>query len=228
MTHISADCLFITATGTGIGKTLVTAAVCRQMRSAGRAVHALKPVISGYDPGDSSSDSALILRALGREVNTASVAEISPWRFAAPLSPHMAAAREDREIDLAELTDFCRSRMGRELLLIEGAGGVMTPLNTHHTMLDWIKALRCPAILVTGSYLGSLSHTLTALAALRANDIPVAGLVISESEGSEVDLSETAATLQEFTGNAMPVCVIPRLIPGAAPPDLTVLVKEAL
>ncbi len=220
--------VFITGTGTGIGKTLVTAALCRQLRSRGCAVHALKPVISGYDPGDARSDTALILRALGKGVDEKAVVDISPWRFAAPLSPHMAAAREGGEIGLEEVTDFCRSRAGRNLLLIEGAGGVMTPLNMRHTMLDWIAALRCKAVLVAGSYLGSLSHALTALESLRARGVPVAGIVVSESEGSEVSLVETAATLREFTGNAMPICVIPRLAPGALPPDLTILVKESL
>ena len=78
---------FITATGTDAGKTLITAALCHQLRAAGKAVNALKPVVSGFGPDTSDSDPMILLRALGRDVTQEAIAAISPWRFAAPLSP---------------------------------------------------------------------------------------------------------------------------------------------
>ena len=95
------------------------------------------------------------------------VAEITPWRFAAPLSPDMAAAREGRRLDLGDIVAYCRAAHG-DPLLIEGIGGAMVPLNDEHTVLDWIADLGAPALVVTGSYLGTISHTLTTLAAISA------------------------------------------------------------
>lgn len=188
--------LFVTATGTGIGKTYVTAGLARLLRRQGKPVRAVKPVISGFDPANpAESDSSLLLDALGVATTPDAVAALSPWRFAAPLSPDMAAAREGRSVPFDDIVAFCRAAMTPPgPLLIEGVGGVMVPLDARHTVLDWIVALGCPALLVTGSYLGTLSHTLTALAVLRAAGVPVAGIIINESADS-VPLDELSASL---------------------------------
>ena len=208
--------LFVTATGTEIGKTLVTAALCHELQAAGRPVRALKPVLSGYDPADlQESDPGVLLASLGEAVTEEAVAAITPWRFAAPLSPDIAAAREGRHLDLAEIVDFCRATEG-DPLLIEGIGGAMVPLDDDHTVLDWIAELGAPALVVAGSYLGTISHTLTTLAALHGRGIPVAGLVISESPESPVPLSETAETINRHAG-PLPTVLVPRLPAGPAP-----------
>ena len=213
--------LFVTATGTEIGKTLVTAALCHELRAAGRPVRALKPVLSGYDPADlHESDPGVLLASLGEAVTAEAVsadavAAIAPWRFAAPLSPDMAAAREGRRLDLAEIVAWCRAAAG-EPLLIEGIGGAMVPLDDEHTVLDWIAELGAPALVVAGSYLGTISHTLTTLAAIRGRGVPVAGLVISESPESPVPPAETAATIARHAG-PLPIRVVPRLPAGPAP-----------
>ena len=91
---------FVTSTGTDIGKTFVTAGLIRYLREAGQAVHALKPVVSGYNSSVvETSDPAVLLAALGRQVSADEVESIAPWRFRAPLSPDLAAAREGRSID---------------------------------------------------------------------------------------------------------------------------------
>ena len=207
--------LFVTATGTEIGKTLVTAALCHELRAAGRPVRALKPVLSGYDPAMlAKSDPGVLLASLGEAVTEEAVAEITPWRFAAPLSPDMAAAREGRSLDLGEIVAFCRAQEG-DPLLIEGIGGAMVPLDERHTVLDWIAALGAPALVVAGSYLGTISHTLTTLAAVRARGVAVAGLVISESPESPVPLAETAQTINRH-GGPVPTVLVPRLPAGPA------------
>src|SRR3546814_10354844 len=106
---------------------------------------------------------------------------MSPWRFRAPLSPDMAAAREGRTVPFDDLVDHCRDRLAAAAgpLLIEGVGGAMVPLDECHTVLDWMAALALPALLVSGTYLGAISHTLTALAALDARGISVSGIVLS-------------------------------------------------
>ena len=208
--------LFVTATGTEIGKTLVTAALCHELCAAGRRVRALKPVLSGYDPaGLAESDPGVLLASLSEPVTEEAVADITPWRFAAPLSPDMAAAREGRRLDLADIVGFCRTQDG-DPLLIEGIGGAMVPLDERHTVLDWIAALGAPALVVAGSYLGTISHTLTTLAVIRARGIAVAGLVISESPESPVPLAETAEAINRHAG-PLPTVLVPRLPAGPAP-----------
>ena len=208
--------LFVTATGTEIGKTLIGAALCHELRAAGRSVRALKPVLSGYDPATlAESDPGVLLASLGEAVTEEGVAAITPWRFAAPLSPDMAAAREGRNLDLRDIVAFCRGAEG-DPLLIEGIGGAMVPLNEDHTVLDWIAALGAPALVVAGSYLGTISHTLTTLAAIRGRGIEVAGLVISESPESPVPPAETAETIAKHAG-PLPIALVPRLPEGVTP-----------
>jgi dethiobiotin synthetase len=204
---------FVTGSGTEIGKTFVTAALIHALHRRGRAVTALKPVASGFDPAHpEDSDPGALLAALGEPISLPALDRIAPWRFRAPLSPDMAAAREKRSIDFAKLVEYSRKAMAAApgTLLIEGIGGVMVPLDERHTVLDWIAALRIPAIVVSGSYLGAISHALTALDALRSRSLTVAALVVNETPQSTVSLDETAATIARFADRA-PVITLPRL-----------------
>jgi dethiobiotin synthetase len=204
------DRLFISSVGTGIGKTLVTSILCHQLRCSGRGVRAIKPVVSGFCDDDSESDPALILRALGQSCTPEAFAEISPWRFAQPVSPHLAARAEGGGPSLAELCAFCRESEGDGIMLIEGAGGIMTPLGEDFTVLDLAASLGHAVVLVTGSYLGAISHTLTALAVIRARGLLVRGLIASESLES-AGLSETAEAIRLFAGGEIPVHALFRL-----------------
>ena len=208
--------IFITATGTDIGKTFVTAGLVRHIRAAGRTVDAIKPVVSGFDPDAwQESDPARLLAALGRPITLEEAGRVSPWRFAAPLSPHMAARREGGAIEFQEVVEFCRRSMAarRGVLLIEGIGGIMVPLDDRRTVLDWMSVLRIPIILVAGTYVGTMSHTLTSLEVLVRRNLNVAAVVISESEASAASLDDTVATLQRFAAS-IDVVGIPRLAPG--------------
>jgi dethiobiotin synthetase len=207
---------FVTATGTDIGKTYVTAGLVRHLRNRGEAVSALKPVVSGFSRETvATSDPAVLLEALGEAVTDKSIAAISPWRFAAPLSPDMAAAREGRAVEFDALVDFCRTHLESETgtEFIEGVGGVLVPLDARHTVRDWMAALDLPVIVVAGSYLGTISHTLTALEAIARSGLKTAALVINESADSTVPLAETIATLTRFMPG-IPIVALPR---GAGP-----------
>lgn len=192
----------------------------------GANVQALKPVISDFEDGDPETDTALILDALGQPLTADNVDKISPWRFTAPLSPDMAAAREDREIDFDALVAHSRAAMNTEgdVLLIEGVGGVMVPLTKDKTVLDWMAAVGAPALLVVGSYLGTISHTLTAADALLFHNVPLKAVIISTSEESPVPAEETADAIGRFLGD-VPVAILPRLQPGETAPDLTDLIR---
>lgn len=202
---------FITGTGTDIGKTFVTANVVRTLKQRGQKASALKPVASGYDPKTAAeSDPGLLLAAMGEAVTEENLARIAPWRFAAPLSPDMAAAREKRSIDFAELIKHSRKAIAETegTLLIENVGGIMVPLGVPRTTMDWMLTLNIPIVLVTGSYLGTLSHTLSAIDAILRRNLQIAAIVLNESAESTVDLGETAATLQSYIA-ASPASVAP-------------------
>ena len=202
---------FITSTGTGIGKTLATTSLCWQLRESGHKVTALKPVISGYDAGDLTNDSAQILLSCGIEPTIQEQERISAWRYRAPLAPNMATKREGNPIDLDALVAFCNAPSSADILLVEGVGGIMVPLNDRYTVLDWMLALDWPVIITAGTYLGSISHTLTTIETLKMKGLSIRGIILSESADSGVSPDETASTLEKFLPAEIPVVKIPRL-----------------
>ena len=199
---------FVTGTGTEIGKTFVCAGLIRHLRAALRPVRALKPVISGFDAATApASDSALLLDALGIPLCDDAIAAISPWRYAAPLSPNMAARAEGRSLDFDEVVAFCRQEISAEpdaTVLIEGVGGLMVPLDERRTVLDWIARLNVPTLLIAGSYLGAISHTLTCVEVLRSRGLPPAAILVNESAAG-IELQATVETIAAF---ASPTAVV--------------------
>ena len=206
---------FITGTGTDIGKTWLACALLRHWRARGFQPAAYKPVLSGFDAANAAaSDAGLLLAALDRPASLAELDAIAPWRFAAPLSPDMAAAREGRRIVFNDLLAFTRQAVTGAPLLIEGVGGVMVPLDEGHTVRDWIAGSGLPCVLVAGSYLGSLSHTLTALEALARVGAGVTAIAVNETPESPVGLAATVECLSRYVAG-VPVVAIARGHPDA-------------
>ncbi len=198
---------FVTATGTDTGKTFCTAGLLRARPGLG----AIKPLLSGYGAEDiAATDSGRILAAMGQPVTPERIAAITPWRFRAPLSPDMAAAREGQSIPYDQLLEFCRGwlAVAKGGLLIEGAGGAAVPLTAARLTADWIKDLALPALLVSGTYLGSISHCLTTAEFLLKRDIAIAAVLLNESETAPVSLTETGAALARYL--PCPILPVPR------------------
>lgn len=191
---------FITATGTDIGKTYITTALIRAAVKKGLRTQALKPIVSGFDDNNSvGSDAGLLLASMGLPITPDSLDSIAPWRFHAPLAPPMAAEKEGKSgVDFKKLSSFCTTPRDADILLIEGVGGVMAPITHQHTVLDWMKALHIPAILIAGHYVGTLSHTLTACHALREASIPLTAVILNESTSSAATLKDTQKALEVF------------------------------
>lgn len=195
--------LFIAGAHTDVGKTYAACAILRAARKAGRSVAALKPVVSGFDAGDwTESDPGRLLAALGRPQTMAELDAISPLRFTAALSPPMAARLEDVHLRLAKLEDFCRQRLATstaDLVLVEGVGGVMSPIAEDATGLDLMISLGLPSVLVGGSYLGGISHTLTAIETLRARGLAIEAVVISQDgDPNAPDFDQTVESVAAF------------------------------
>jgi dethiobiotin synthetase len=208
--------VFVTATGTDVGKTFVTCALARELITRGSRLRVVKPVATGFDArGPEHSDTGRLLLAQGLPLNVPNLDATTPWRFAAPSSPDMAARREKRSLPFADVVAFCAQRHDVDLTLIEGIGGVMVPLDAEHTVLDWIERLEPTVVLVAGSYLGTLSHTLTAVTCLQARGLEPAAIVISESREQPVPLAETAEAVQQRLPD-VPIIALPRV--GTAAP----------
>jgi dethiobiotin synthetase len=208
--------VFVTATGTDIGKTFIARGMIGELRARGRSVEALKPVITGFDPGaPQMSDTGHLLLALGETLTPERIAAASPYRLREPLSPDIAARREGTAIDFAALTARSHRAVAahRDALIIEGIGGIMVPLDDRHTVLDWMIELDLPLILAAGSYVGTLSHTLTALDVLDRADLRVAAVVVNETPGSAATLEDTVATIRRFAVG-IEVLALPRLPEG--------------
>jgi dethiobiotin synthetase len=197
--------VFVAGAHTEIGKTHVACALLRAARARGLSVDAFKPVVSGFDPAAwTDSDPGRLLSALGRAPSASALDAVSPWRFIAPLAPPMAARLEARPLPLAPIARACAefATTSAEFAVIEGVGGVMSPIAEAATCLDLITALPgCAIMLVAGSYLGALSHTLTALEVLRARDRAPAVLVMSEDgDPGAPDFVNAVALLAEHAG----------------------------
>lgn len=213
---------FVTASGRGVGMTAVTARLIRELRAAGTSVDAVKPVISGFTwHGLPHSDTGRLLRAMEREATTQNVRAVSPWRFEEPLSPNMAARREDRRVDYAALIKFSHDALAgeAEVRLIEGVSGVLTPLDDSHLVADWIAELSIPSIVAVGSYLGAISHTLTTVETMRARNLDITAIVVRESEGNPAPLDETVDAIRRFAPE-IEVRPLRRMHYDAGQPDL--------
>ncbi len=218
--------IFIAATGTDIGKTHLCAQLLRRGQQDKQPFWISKPIISGW-PEDgaqiATTDTAILLQAAGLPVDEAHIQAMSPWRFTLLLTPDMAAKAADMSIDIEALLAFCRRRTTQasqqgKMHLIESAGGLMSPINERFTNLEWIKALKYRCILLTGSYLWALSHTLTAWNVLLSQGIDVMALVVNETHGSTVSIADICTYLTEYVA-PVPVIVMPwqsHIIPSLA------------
>jgi dethiobiotin synthetase len=202
--------IFITATGPDVGKTLAVVSLVRHLQQIGHAVDVIKPIVCGYEPSQAATSAlAALISATGLPFSPETIERVAPWRFRAALPPDLAARFEDRRIDVDAVVSYCKAAVEgrRGVLLIDGVGGVMTPLDPDRTILDVMMALRLPLILVTGSYQGALSHTLTALDSLFRRDMSLLATIVSETPGSKVPLDEVVASIARFTE---PVIGLPR------------------
>jgi dethiobiotin synthetase len=167
--------LFITGTDTGVGKTVVAAALLRALGARGLRAVGMKPVAAGVEEDGRSADVAALHAASNVAVDPALA---NPYRFAAPIAPHVAARAEGRAIELAVLARaYAALALRADAVIVEGAGGALVPLDEHHDMLDIARACALPVLLVVGVRLGCLNHALLTAQAIRARGLTFAAWV---------------------------------------------------
>jgi len=174
---------FITGTDTDVGKTSVAAALALGLKMAGRTVAPMKPVQTGCEPGTrcNAPDLDFCLRILDQNFE----AEMLPYAYDPPCSPHLAAGLAKEEIELPVITNAFASLQARyDAVVVEGAGGVMVPLNNQEMMLDLMVALGLPVVLAARPALGTLNHTLLSVRVLREAGLQVAGFVTVDTAPS--------------------------------------------
>ncbi len=162
--------IFVTGTDTGVGKTVASAALMHRLRGAG-PLRYWKPIQTGIEIDD---DTAAV-----RRLGACSAEEIfgEGVRLPKPVSPHLAAQWAGQRIDLEELRGLAGNDDGTNWI-VEGAGGLLVPVNETQTMADWIVSLALPVLVVARSGLGTINHTLLTLEALRARSLRVAGVMM--------------------------------------------------
>jgi dethiobiotin synthetase len=179
--------IFITATGTDVGKTMMAAGILRRLRRTGENAMVMKPVQTGGAPDASgrlsAPDISTVLRMAEVAVDDETLRLLSPCVYAPACSPHLAARLAGRPVSLDAIAAAARHLSTRyPFLVVEGAGGVMAPLNETETMLDLAASLAMPAVLVSHGGLGAINHVLLSLAALRSRSLPILGVILNETQ----------------------------------------------
>jgi dethiobiotin synthetase len=162
---------FLTGTDTGVGKTVTAAALLHRLRST-RPTRYWKPIQTGIEQDD---DTATVLRLTGCDAGAVLDRGV---RLAHPLSPHLSARLRGIRITVDQVVDMAASELDGGNWIVEGAGGLLVPINEQELMADLIARLALPVVVVARSTLGTINHTLLTLEALRARSLPIAGVVM--------------------------------------------------
>ncbi|MEX2461215.1 MAG: dethiobiotin synthase [Paenibacillaceae bacterium] len=194
--------LFVVGTDTGVGKTIVTAALTAALRAENMNVGIWKPMQSGELLGSGATDAERLLQYTGLNEQPEAVATFT---FEAPLTPLLAAKQAGVTLTLQGLAAAGEDLLNRyESLLIEGAGGVAVPLTDDSLMVDLISELRIPALIVARSGLGTINHTLLTVSYLRQHGVPIIGFIINDGESidryGDPSVTTNAALIERYSG----------------------------
>ncbi len=188
--------VFVTGTGTEVGKTYAAAMVAHSFAAEGQRVKVFKPALTGLDePGE--PDHAILRRAARSDQSDE---EIAPFRYGPPVSPHLAAAMVGEEIEREALLEAARiAQEGADTFICEGVGGLLTPLSLDYLVRDLIVDLAMPVAIASPPGLGAIDHTLLTIEAARSAGLRVTSVIFTPwpEDPGEIELSnrETIATL---------------------------------
>jgi dethiobiotin synthetase len=216
--------VFITGTDTGVGKTLVAAALARHFSARGLRVGVMKPVETGVEnPLGLGADASLLRWAAGAQDADEL---ISPYRFRPALAPSQAATAAGEQIDIDKIIKASqRLREGNDILLIEGAGGLMVPIRGGYLMADLARQLAAPLLTITHPRLGTLNHTLLTTFAARAMELELCGFIINRMPERPGDAEREAPHLLASLASADLLGVLPEVL-GSDQDKVEILARE--
>ena len=185
---------FVTGTDTGIGKTIVSCALLSAYSARGNAVIGMKPVVTGRVCGEWADVKAIVAAS-----SIAAPREwVNPYAFIPPISPHLAAKQAGMEIDIEIIRQaYCNLQKISDVVVVEGVGGIMAPLNDRNDVADMAYALDLPIILVVGMRLGCLNHALITEKIIQASGLKLAGWVANQVDPQMNSFDENLHTLKE-------------------------------
>lgn len=197
--------VFVSGTGTEVGKTVVAAVIARTLAREGKRVAVFKPAVTGLDEAG-EADHALLRRAAE---SRQSDAEIAPYRYGPPMSPHLAAELAGEEIEPQRLLAGARAAdEDADVLVCEGVGGLMVPLSPRYLVRDFAVDLGLPLVVAASPGLGTINHTLLTIGAARHTGLEVAAVVLTPwpEQPSEIERSNraTIAALGEVQVETLP------------------------
>ena len=216
--------IFVTGTGTGVGKSVLAASICAALAERGEKVAAFKPVITGLD--ERSGEWPLDDELLAKHASAGqSREEVAPHRFGPPVSPHLAAQMAGEQIEALALAREARELAEKaDALICEGIGGLMVPLAAGFMVRDLAVELDLPLVIAASTKLGTINHTLLTIEAARAAGLNVTGVVLTPWPAEPDDVEENNRETIGRLGD-VPVCTLAETSPdkvGEAGRDLPV------
>lgn len=212
---------FVTGTDTGVGKTVISAALTRALVARGLRVAAMKPIASGSDPTPEGPRNPDALALMAAANVPAPYETVNPYCFLPPISPHIAARDSGTVIDLALLRQrFDSLAAAADCVIVEGAGGWLAPIGDSATMADLAAALSLPVLLVVGLRLGCLNHACLTRESVTARGVTFAGWLANAIDPNFERATENLATLTARLGGP-PLARVPLLGRSREQPDLS-------
>ena len=190
--------IFITSTGTNIGKTYCTVEILKKLKGNKVRFNAYKPILSGFDNSKiEDSDSYKILKVNKIKPKIEDIKQISPWLFEKPIAPSIAAIKENKSLKYNEILKWCLIKSNNNFFnFFEGAGGLLVPIEKTKTTLDLMKDLDSKVVLIVGNYLGSVSHTLSAVQNLQHANLQIINIIINKNiNNDDIDMEDTERLL---------------------------------
>ena len=188
---------FITSTGTNIGKTYCAVEIIKALIKKKIEVNPYKPILSGFNLRKiEESDSYKILRTIKKDIDIKDIKSITPWLFNNAMAPSLAAEKENKNLDYNQVFNWCFDKINyknkkNSINIIEGAGGILVPIEKEKSILDLIIDLKIPVILVVGNYLGSVSHTLSVIKNIQFSKLNIINIIINQNNDCDLDIDDT-------------------------------------
>ncbi len=204
---------FVTGTDTGVGKTLVSAALMQRLQQAGLRVAGMKPVAAGLAAAGSGNEDALLLQAAASDAQPYSI--VNPCLYQPAIAPHIAAAESGQAMDMGRIDSaFHQLQANSDCVIVEGAGGLLVPMDDERSLAELPQRLGLEVILVVGLRLGCLNHALLTAEALAAR-----GLTLAAWVGNVIDpgMARLEANIETLTRRLSAPCL--GIVPWQTKPD---------